>query len=307
MVRRRLLWLTAFVGSVVFYWAYREWLSWLIVMTVVFLPLLSLLLSLPAMLTCRIQVQCAHSVTLGEPNRVLCVGSCALPVGEIKGRLQVENGLTGGKWKLTGGGLLPTEHCGVLTLTPVRVWVCDYLGLLRLPLGKRQPMKVMVRPVPVEVENPPDMSRYLTAAWRPKPGGGFSENHEMRLYRPGDNLRQIHWKLSAKTGKLIYREPMEALRGKAALTMVLSGSPAQLDEKLGRLLYMSRYLNDREVPHEIRCLTGRGMEVFSVADHADTDRAVDVLLAATCAGTDAVPDFGAASWCYRIGGGSSEG
>ena len=306
MVRRRLLWLTCFVGSVVFYWAYREWLSWLIVMVVVFLPAVSLLLSLPAMLTCRMQVRCAQAVSVGEAAPVACIGDSTLPLGEIRGRIRVENTLTGGKWKLANGRQLPTQHCGMLWVSPDRMWVCDYLGLLRLPLGKKQPMKVLVRPVSVEVENPPDMSRYLASAWKPKPGGGFSENHELRLYRPGDSLRQVHWKLSAKTGKLIYREPMEALRGKAALTLTLSGNPEQLDDKLGRLLYMSRHLCQQGIPHEIRCLTGIGMEVFLIKSDDDSDRAVDALLGATTVQEACDPDFGAASWRYHIGGGGGE-
>ncbi len=306
MVRRRLVWLTCFVGSVVFYWAYREWLSWLIVMAVVFLPWFSLLLSLPAMLTCQIRVQSSASVAVGQVARVICKGDSTLPLGEIRGNIRVENRLTGGRWKLKNGRQLPTAHCGLLKLTPAQVWVCDYLGLLRLPLGRRKPLNVLVRPKPVAAENPPDMSRYLANAWRPKPGGGFSENHELRLYRPGDSLRQMHWKLSAKIGKLIYREPMEALRGKAILTLVLRGTPAQLDDTLGRLLYMSHYLVDKGAPHEIRCLTGQGMEVLSVKDHDTADKAVDALLAMPAALFDSHPDFGTASWCYHIGGGSGE-
>ena len=306
MVWRRLVWLTAFVGSVVFYWAYREWLSWLIVMVVVFLPGFSLLLSLPAMLSCRLQVQCPREVIRGDSAKVVCIGNSSLPAGEIRGRISVENHLTGEKWKLKNGQQLPTEHCGLLTVSPHGMWVCDYMGLLRLPLGKKQPMQVRVMPKPVEVENPPDLSRYIANAWKPKPGGGFSENHELRLYRPGDSLRQVHWKLSAKTGKLIYREPMEALRGKAALTLILYGTPGQIDHQLGKLLYMSRYLNDRGVPHEIRCLTGRGLEVFPVENREATDKALAILLAASVAQGNIQPNFGRSSWCCHIGGGSGE-
>ncbi|MBR2633811.1 MAG: DUF58 domain-containing protein, partial [Lentisphaeria bacterium] len=49
---------------------------------------------------------------------------------------------------------------------------------------------------------------FSKASGRPKPGGGYGENYEIRQYRPGDNLNQIHWKLSAKVGDLMLREPM---------------------------------------------------------------------------------------------------
>ena len=50
MTLRRIVYAAALLGAVVFYWAYREWLSWLVLMLLVFLPWFSLLLSLPAML-----------------------------------------------------------------------------------------------------------------------------------------------------------------------------------------------------------------------------------------------------------------
>ena len=41
-------------------------------------------------------------------------------------------------------------------------------------------------------------------------------SYELREYRDGDTLKQVHWKLSAKLDRLMVREPLTALR--AALT-----------------------------------------------------------------------------------------
>ena len=302
-----MIYLTALIGCVVFYWAYREWLSWLLLMALIFLPWLSLLLSLPAMLTCRVQVQCSPVIAMGEKISASHVGKCRLPMPAIRGRMRVSRVLTGESWMLRSGKLLPTTHCGALEIKPVRIWVYDHLGLLRLPVCRKEAVTVLVRPNIVTVPNPPDMSRYVAGAWKPKPGGGFAENHELRLYRPGDNLRQVHWKLSAKTGKMIVREPIEAIRGRALLTMELTGTPSQLDDKLGRLHYMSRYLIDREVPHQIHCLTGNGMETFHVADHDQAQAAIDALLRCAPAQKHMIPNYMAASWRYHIGGGDHEG
>jgi len=300
------MYLAALSGCLVFYWAYREWLSWIFLMTAVILPWLSLLLSLPAMLQCRVEVLCPEAVTVGTQVSLSYAGKCPLPVPGIKGKVLVEKNLTGRKWKLHLDSALPTEHCGALEILPGRLWVCDYLGLFCLRVRKKDGHVLTVRPAPLAMENPPDMSRYLANAFKPKPGGGFSENHELRLYRPGDNLHQVHWKLSAKTGKLILREPMEAMRGLALLTMELSGDPNELDRKLGRLRWLSGYLIQKEVPHQIHCLTGRGMEYHSVANEGDVLAALDALLRAPAADRSLEPSYIGASWRYHIGGDSHE-
>lgn len=302
MVLRRIAWLLLQVLCLVFYWAYREWLSWFLLMVTVSLPWLSLVLSLPAMVTCRLPLHAPEAVTLGQEAKASCLGEGPLPLPKFRCKLRLQQGYTGKKEILPSSGKLPTTHCGCLTLTPVKIRMQDYMGLFRLPLKGRECARILVRPVPVEMEKIPELKRYLVNAWRPKAGGGFSENHELRQYRPGDNLRQIHWKLSAKTGQYILREPMEALRGVAMVTLELSGTPEALDKKLGQLLWISEYLLRKEVPHQIHCLTGNGMEVFAVNREGETMAAIDKLLTAPLAQPDAQPEYMAASWRCHIGG-----
>lgn len=306
MAERRLIYLASFMGCLVFYWAYREWLSGFLLVLVLALPWFSLLVSLPAMWTCRIRFRNPATLQRGQKAEADYVGETRFPAPPLKGKLIVSNFLSGERQKLRCGDKLPTEHCGVLEIRPKGIRAYDYLGLFRGRIRKRQPYRILVRPEQIPVENPPDMSRYLVNAWKPKPGGGYAENHELRLYRPGDNLRQIHWKLSAKTGKLILREPMEALRGLAVLTMVLRGTPEELDRKLGNLHWMSSYLLQQEIPHRIYCLTQRGMEQFCVADAQQAQEAVDALLCAGKAPADAVPTYNTAAWRYHIGGDDHE-
>ncbi len=306
MAERRLIYLAAAFGCLVFYWAYREWLSWIFLMVTLGLPLLSLILSLPAMLLCRVELRCPKAATVGESVAVFCTTSGFFPAPAIKGRVRVKRMLTGKTWKLRLGMELPTDHCGGLEILSAGLWVCDYLGLFCLPVIGRDKKILVVRPKAIPLEDPPDMSRYLVNAWKPKPGGGYSENHELRLYRPGDNLHQVHWKLSAKTGKMILREPMEAIRGLSKVTLILRGAPDELDRKLGNLRWLSRYLLQKEVPHQILCLTGRGMVSLDVSEEGDVLRALDVLLKAPVAEAAAQPEYGYASWRYHIGGDGDE-
>lgn len=210
--------------------------------------------------------------------------------------------MTGETVSLGSGSALPTAHCASLRVEPVKTWVYDHLGLFRRRVKTVQGAAVLIRPGPIPPEKAPDLSRYLATAFKPKPGGGYAENHELRLYRPGDNLHQIHWKLTAKTGKLILREPMEPLLGLAVVTLVLSGAPEQVDEKLGKLLWVSNYLTRQNVPHQVHCLTGAGMLVRSVTGESQVQPMVDAVLRSPMAGPDASIPYVSASWRYHIGG-----
>ena len=306
MAERRLIYLAAAFGCLVFYWAYREWLSWVFLMVTLGLPWLSLLLSLPAMLLCRVEIRCPKTVTVGDRVLISYGTSGPFPAPAIKGRVRVKKLFTGKNQKLRLGAELPTAHCGGLEILSAGLWVCDYLGLFCLPVRGKDKKILVVRPAPVALEEPPDMSRYLVNAWKPKPGGGYSENHELRLYRPGDNLHQVHWKLSAKTGKMILREPMEAIRGLSKVTLELRGRPEELDQKLGKLRWVSLYLLQKEVPHQIGCLTGHGMVYLEVSCEADVLSALDTLLKASVAEESAQPEYGYSSWRYHIGGDGDE-
>lgn len=304
MAARRIGYLAALLSAMVFFWLHREWLSGLFLLAVVLLPWLSLLVSLPAMFLFRVSVRCPGDVPCGTPVSVSLSGHCRLPGPPFRGKLQWSSCMQGERKLLRRNGAVPTKHCGGLVLTPRRVWVYDYLGLIALPVLHREAALLLVLPRPEAPPSLPELTRYLSTSWRPKAGGGFSENHELRLYRPGDHLRGIHWKLSAKTGKLIFREAMEADRGSALLTLELRGAPSQLDQKLGRLLWVSRYLLARNIPHQLQCATGRGMESFSISSEETLGKTLQALLTAPCAASPC-GDFDKASWRYHIGGDES--
>ena len=304
MRTRRLLYLTVLTGCLVFYAMYREWFSWFVLVGVLCLPVLSLMLSLPAMLTVQVHLQVPERVQLGTPVSLRVRTVCRFPVLSVWGRVRVRNCLTGQTESLSTGSQLPAEHCGVLTVESLRLWVSDYLGLLRLPVRKTRECRVYVEPVPVPVDMLPAVRRGNVRRWQPKPGGGFAEQHDLRLYRPGDSLRLIHWKMAAKTGKLIYREPV--VPGEHGVTLLLSlcGTPEELDEKLGKLLWLSRHLLDRQLGHTLRCYTDAGVRSFSIEEYKALDAALREILQCPAARELPLPEGENAPWQYWIGGGT---
>ena len=301
MAVRRLWYLVALLGCWVFYIAYGEWFSWLLLLLVLGLPWLSLMLSLPALWQFSLSPAGPDSIPLGETGTLYLLGSCKSPMPPFRGRIRL-TGCMGGESALYAPetGLTPA-HCGGITATVEKGRVYDYLGLFTFRVRKTESKTILIRPRVLESALPEALRG--AQSWRPKAGGGFAENHELRPYRPGDSLNQVHWKLSAKTGQLILREPMEPQPGLLLLTMTLRGTPDELDRKLGRLLGLGRLLLETGLAFELRVLTGKGLLSFPVKHPSALDKAMDTLLCTPAAQEGSIRDRTfAASWQCHIGG-----
>lgn len=303
---RRIAYLAGVLGCLVFYGFYREWFSWLLLLILLLLPWFSLVLSLPAMLTAQAGLRCPESVRMGVPVRTALQVQCKFPTPPVGSRIRLHNSLTDGRFVGLPGERIPTDHCGLMTIAYDRLFVYDYLGLFCRRLRKGDSCLVYIEPKAVPAPQMPSFEGRAVSAWKPKPGGGFSENHDLRLYRPGDDLRNIHWKMAAKTGKLIYREPIEPVQKGYLLTMTLAGSPKQLDEKLGQLLWLSDALLSRLLEHEVRCVTGSGTVSFHVTDKASQQEGLHALLRSTPAKNDSAAQKSDALWRHHIGGDGNE-
>ena len=299
---RRIVYLLTLAGCLVFYGFYKEWFSWLLLLTVLILPLFSLAVSIPAMLTAQAHLRCPEQVRKDVPLRTALQLSCKLIAPPVSSRIKLHNSLTDARYVGAPGERVPTEHCGYMHISYDRLYVYDFLGLFCRRLRKGDSCGVYIEPKPVPCVNVPDFSGKAVSGFRPKPGGGFSEHHELRLYRPGDDLRNIHWKLAAKMGKPIYREPMEPLRKGRLLTMTLCGKPKQLDKKLGQLLWLSREMLQRQMEHEVLCLTGDGPVRFTVTDNATWEQGLRAILRSRPAKADDGAENENKLWQYHIGG-----
>lgn len=291
----------------IFYLSYQEWFAWVLLLVVVFFPWLSLILSMVAMRQMKMELNVPATVPMGSVEKINLQISYKLPLPPYNSKIQITKPLTGEHWKLNSDAKLPTEHCGKLYVQMHKPAVYDYLGIFQLKIKNTNSQTVLILPEPVEMDIPESLFNHLHPRWRRKPGGGFGENHEIRQYQPGDNLNQIHWKLSAKVGELMLREPMMPDRGLMLLTMDLNGTASVLDRKLGRLLWLGQWLLDRELPFDIRVLTANGIEAWSIREKEDVERCIIALLDTPFARKGTIEDekFQAA-WRYHIGGEQDE-
>src|SRR5207237_8367745 len=96
------------------------------------------------------------------------------------------------------------------------------LGLAGRETGGEEPFELLVhprgefvsaRPLPRQFEDPP----IRPPVSKPWPSG--LEFYGMREYQPGDDLRRIVWRASARTGKIMVREAEQGITDK--ITIIL--------------------------------------------------------------------------------------
>ena len=278
---RRGLYLASVFGCLVLYIYYTQWAVWVLLWWLLILPVFSLLISLPAMLTATFTLDCPEKVAKNQPITVKLQCKCRFPVPRSRYRLQVRHCITGQTSKN-----VDTTHCGTLEIRAQRLRVCDYLGLFSKKVRNAPTCLLTVEPVPVECPLP--VQTQGATQFAAKSGGGFSEDHELREYLPGDDLRQIHRKLSAKPGKTIIRQPMEELYGACTLAVLLRGTAEELDRQLGRLLWLSNMLLKCGQKFRVILHSGRGVEEFPVSNRAQMESMLSQVLAAPQAEADAL-------------------
>ena len=297
MVRRWILYLLALLGGGLFFLCFEGYVSLFLLALLLGLPLLSLALSLPAVLLAKLTLSL-------QPGRLARGGACTLkltlrlplglPVARFSGRLTVLNALTGERQvhrlrlRAPGGVLeasfpLPTEHCGALLCTLERPRLLGWLGLLSFPLpGGTRAARAGVLPAPMAPGPLPNVLAGLgmEGGWKPRPGGGPGEDYDLREYRPGDLLRSVHWKLSSKRDELVVRETLEPRRSTLLLTLDHFGPPQELDAALDRLQALSRLLLEKETPHVVQWARPESGEIVAhtLAGEQDLQRCLEDFL-----------------------------
>ncbi|HIY20957.1 MAG TPA: DUF58 domain-containing protein [Candidatus Flavonifractor merdigallinarum] len=287
MVRRRILYALALLGAVLLFLYWEVWISLFLLALVVALPLLSLAFSIP--LARRL------SPTLNPPESTPIRGGKAfltlhvpapggLPVVRLTGRLVVRSPMTGARWvkriRLSCDGSpaqfpfpLATEHCTLLLCRAERLRALDLLGIFALPLPTPVlETEVLVRPQSIEAGPiPPVLGQGgASLGLKPKLGGGCAEDYDLRDYRPGDPMRTVHWKLSAKRDELVVREMLVPRRPALVLTADHFGLPGQVDQMLDKLQALSLALLERRERHWIGWLHPvSGVPVLLPVEHPE--------------------------------------
>lgn len=105
---------------------------------------------------------------------------------------------------------IPTERRGALVVGPLAIVRRDPLGLWRAqrPVGDAVTLLVQPRVHPVDPRRG-GRARHLEGPVSDTASSGVLTFHSLREYTPGDDVRRIHWKSSARTGTLMVREHVD--------------------------------------------------------------------------------------------------
>lgn len=112
---------------------------------------------------------------------------------------------------------LPTERRGWRPLGRVRVWTTQPLGLARAWAWFWPQTEVLVYPA-AEANGPPLPDSEGGGARTRRQGSG-DDVHHLRAYRPGDSLRAIAWKATARRDQMLVREFEHAVGREVELRM----------------------------------------------------------------------------------------
>lgn len=192
-----------------------------------------------------------------------------LPVGSVLLRFQLQNLLTGDSRQvelpISLGGKkskdlsieLPTEHCGCLAAVDGVLECSEPFGLFHKVRKADVSGSYSVLPKETGIELSEnqimqyDMESYIYSMERS--GGDPSETFQIREYRPGDPVKGIHWKLSAKTGQTMLREPGLPVENNILVLIdkCQEMTPDQIDDMADLALSISRQLLRKEIAHSV--------------------------------------------------------
>jgi uncharacterized protein (DUF58 family) len=195
--------------------------------------LLSGLLSWMNFKGCRWRLQTVEPYRVGEPgtvelsifngNRWLPIYSLSFDLAtvgqKLAQRLSLNRGLSPGDTLRLTWDFTPSRR-GPETVLLQRLSSKFPFGFLVKTIDYTQPREIIVWPARVPYTLQLERARYT----RPlgniarRPGGG-TELRNLRHYRPGDSLRRIHWKATARQRRLIVRENLEDAEQSYALVL----------------------------------------------------------------------------------------
>lgn len=203
------------------------------------LIVVSLLLLYNLVIFCRIHVFVETPIEITElhqevPVRIVVRNYSCLPTGKIVVKLNFENTLyrkkksatfctnVANKKRRSGIGYstsvilvhLEPKHIGKMKIRIRKARSYDLLGIIFLPIfRKRRSGQSQIMVIPRQCSVPIDIGRSskIVATKRESSiQSGLREealqDFQIRDYRPGDKIRSIHWKLSAKTDDLMVYE-----------------------------------------------------------------------------------------------------
>lgn len=151
--------------------------------------------------------------------------------------------------------LLNSRYAGRIRVSVEEVRVYDLLHLFCLIYRMEKGSEVLVWPVFSDEEDTEELYECIEGFPQEeesrKRGAEYNPDYEIREYIAGDELKSIHWKLSAKQGKMMVRERMAAGRERVNVLLPLGEDPEENDALMESLYGMCRLLLSKGYPIQL--------------------------------------------------------
>ncbi|MFF2369636.1 DUF58 domain-containing protein [Agromyces sp. NPDC058110] len=150
---------------------------------------------------------------------------------------------------------VPTNRRAVIVAGPAVSVRGDQLGILRRIVRWSEPVELFVHPVTARLKpSAAGLVRDLEGEVTKTITDNDISFHALRAYQPGDALRNVHWRTSARTGQLMVRQYEETRRSQLALM--------QCTER-------AHYASDDEFELGVSVLGSLGVQVIRDATRVD--------------------------------------
>lgn len=175
--------------------------------------------------------QAVGAITIGNPSKhTLRPVEVALPVGKGVATFPVP--------RLAPGDVhedlfrIPTHRRAVLPVGPIRAVRGDPLGVLARTVTWGRAVDLYVHPQTVSLDG---SSAGVLQDLEGLPSKDLSSSdlafHAIREYVPGDERRHVHWRSTARTGKLMVRQFEETRRSHLAVALSLAAEEYSSEEE----------------------------------------------------------------------------
>lgn len=265
MIKNILIYIAVLAISFSFAIFYYAWFSSFILIIVLCLPVLSLILSLPFMIYSSVKgfILYAPKVMYTDNTPYLNLSAkrghgffCPL----IKIRIYSENRFCGKSKKITfkysGFANKPVSitlakignNCGLVRSETKWLKVYDMLGIFFIPVKFKYATETLMMPKAELMNENVFSEKQAIIGYKKKSGGGFSDDYEIREYRNGDNLRNVHWKLSAKSDNLMVREPSLPIYKSFGIMLMLTDDAENNNKVMSKFAGICRNVQKNEIP-----------------------------------------------------------
>lgn len=190
--------------------------------------------------------------------------------------------------------LLESAYCGRLCVSVESVVLMDCFGILPLKAPVKATGRITVLPEMFSVETLLRPYFYDSDDGSvQKKGDDRSEIYQLREYQRGDDVRQIHWKLSGKLDQLIYKEA-SAPQNRSMLVFWdkrIPGTPAQMDALAESVASVCHGLLQSGMPFHL-CWTERDeLQISDITDEDALLQAIPALVKNTGTEVCRLPDM----------------